>query len=221
MLQQIAVQVTPRERRVLPYREGEGKPRRVGLGAPQRQHQIVLIAGESLIQDPEIALARRDERIQLRHLWNADRRLDIGHLEIVTDLGEVIAMVVGLVQTGYLPVEPVPTFTVACALVIAPTIAPPIPDGMGDVMQLPITGADGPTLARRDMMRRIEAERCKIAESTAWRPIKGAPQCITGILDHVESVSLCKGHYLIHLHRITEDVGHEDRPAPLGERCLQ
>ena len=96
-----------------------------------------------------------DEDRKFLELCAADRRLHIGHLQVVAEVGINILMVVPRGEFAELPVEALVARIVPARR--APAVAAPVAEGLDQALKLRIAGIDRAAFAHRHVMGRIEA----------------------------------------------------------------
>jgi len=114
-----------------------------------------------------------------------------------------------------------PTLPITIAAIVAPAVAAPVANRVGDVMEPRVVRADGTPLTSGDVVGWIETEGGQMPKGTTRLAIIDTAQRVAGVLDHVETVRGSKRHHRIHLNRIPEDMGNENRTGPVGQSRFQ
>src|SRR5262249_27674384 len=99
---------------------------------------------------------------QLAELLPADGGLDVERLQVITEVTIDVLVVVTTRELTQLP-----TKSFAAGIVLAgraPTIATPISKRFGNPLELPAAGRHRSAFSHGQLMRRVEALRCEIAE---------------------------------------------------------
>ena len=123
--------VVARKSRAGFHRHQEAEPRRIALIVFLEEPQLRQIL-QPLVEPRKVCLALLDERRELLELRTANRRLEIGCLEVVTKMGIDVLVVVAERQRAKLLGE-----TASACVVHArftPAVAPPVPHGQRDLL---------------------------------------------------------------------------------------
>src|SRR5919198_5922082 len=99
-------QLVPREWGAGADRDRKTEPARLGSGGGPRQDQVFFQIAEAVVEGREIAPTGGDEIGQFLQLGNADGRLHVGGLQVVTDVRVGVFVVVATGELTELPAEP-------------------------------------------------------------------------------------------------------------------
>ena len=178
---------------------------------PARQQQLLLPLLQARIQLLEVSLSRGGEIRQFLQLRQTERRLRVGQLQVVANLGEEVAMVVVTRNAGHLPLETATAFSIWRILVSTPAIPAPVAHAAGYARQAGVAGEHRSALPERDVVRRIETERSHFSERAQHLTIKGGTERVAHVLNHNQIVLAHYRHDSVHVGRVSERVREHQR----------
>ncbi len=106
-------------------------------------------------------------------------------------------------------------------VIAAPAIPPPVADGASDLGQLRPIGVDRPALAHRDVVGRVEAERRHLTERAHHAAVPLRPQRVARIFQQKEIMPPDEVHHRVHIGRVAQRVGKDQRARARRHRLLQ
>lgn len=162
VLIEVLLQFDARNTRAFLDRNRETEPGGIAVRSRFRQYQEFATGLQLFLQIGKVALARGDESFGLLKLCQTASGLHIGDLQVVAEVRIRVLVVVAFRQAAQLPRETLHAGVVLAWLAIA--VATPVAEGLGDLLQLMVVGEDRTTFAHRDMVGRVEAQRCDVAE---------------------------------------------------------
>src|SRR5574344_121104 len=174
---------------------------------------------KAFIKAGEVGLAFLDEGRELLQLGATDGRLHVGRLEVVTEMTVDVLMVVTKGQFAELLRKTATTGVVMAGF--APTIAAPITDGEGDLMEKRITHVDRATFAHRHMVGWIEAGGPNIAPGAGETAVVFGTEGVAVVLDEPKAVLLAEGGDGLEVERIPEGMGKHHGLRTGGARRLE
>lgn len=125
-LLKVADHLGAREGRGVPDKYGEAEPARLGVSCFLGQEDVMLISAELTAKVCEVFPPRPDEPAELGELGTADGSLHIGDLEIVSDVGVDVLVVVAEGERAEFLGEPLAAGIVMAGL--APAVPSPVPE---------------------------------------------------------------------------------------------
>ena len=143
---------------------------------------------------------------------DADSRLHVGQLEVVADSAVAVLVVVATRQGSELPVEPLAACVVFAGL--APAVAAPVAERLDDLLQQWIVGEDGPALAHRHVVGRVEADRGKIAQCPDFLTPPRRPDGIAGVLYQPQAVLVSDCPHTVQVERVSQRMRQDDGSRP-------
>ena len=133
--------------------------------------------------------------------------LERGHVAV--DLGELGATERG--EDLVVPVHPAERVCVVIAILVRRTRLTERPDLLGSGVDGLVVRHEHAALAGAEALVLIEAEGSAVAEGTNLLAFEGGSVRLAAVLDHLEVVLLCDGHYLVHVHGETVEMDNDDR----------
>ena len=140
-----------------PYNYQEAEPARRRVRRRFRQSEDLAEPGEPLAEVVEVPSAGSHERGQLLQLCYTDCCLHVGHLEVVTEVGVSVLVVISCGQGSQRPGKPLPAGIGAPWLAVA--VAAPVADRLGDAGQLLVARVDRAAFAGGHLVRWVETAR--------------------------------------------------------------
>src|ERR1700730_11639067 len=101
----MADEIEPRERGLGPHCDREAEPARVAARSRTREDQKLFPRPYAIVEPLPVLLAGGNEMWQFFELGDAERRLHVGCLEVVADVGVDVFVVVSGGQFAELPIE--------------------------------------------------------------------------------------------------------------------
>src|ERR1051326_2556944 len=124
VLFEIAGYLIAAERRIRAYGERETEPARVGVRRSFGQNEKFFEIAQAFLQARKVGPPRLYEPGQLLQLRHADRRLHVGHFEVVADMRVDVLVIVTAGETAELPLE---SFAAGVLFAgIAPAVSPAV-----------------------------------------------------------------------------------------------
>lgn len=153
------------------YRYQEAEPGRVGvlLGFGEDEPRR---AFESFAQGPEVAATALHYAVKLIELGASYRRLHVGDLEVVAEVGVDVLVVVARRKLPELSGEAAAARVVHAAH--APAVAAPVAVGVHQPVELRVVGIDRAALSHRHVVGRVEGAGAEVADGAglAHFPVK-------------------------------------------------
>src|SRR5260221_7652522 len=132
-------------------RDRKAEPRRIRLGRPARENEVLLVALEPAEIKARVASARLDELRQLLELRDAQRRLHFADLQVVPEIRVNVLVIVAHGQLAELPLETLAARVAHARL--APAIAAPVANGQAGPSKTVFIHPNHPPFAHRQVVR--------------------------------------------------------------------
>src|SRR5277367_6276003 len=134
-------------------------------------------------------------------------------------MGVRVLVIVATRQRSKLPIEALPASIVFAGL--APAVPAPVAEGFDEYLQRGLIGEYGPTLAHGDMVRRIEAYRCDVAEGADFAVAVRGAEGVAAVFDQPQVVLPREGSDGIQIKHVPQGMGDDDRPGFFAARSFE
>ena len=171
------------------------------------------------MQPREVRPARRDEARQPLQLRHANRRLHVGRLEIVAQLGIGVLVIVAMRQVAQLPVEPLAARVVLARF--APAVASPVPHRLGDPLERGRGRQHTAALAHGDVVRGIKAHGRQLAEGSYRLAVVGGAERVAAVLDQVEIMFAAERRHGAKIERVAKGVRDHHRARSRAQGAFE
>ena len=207
------------ETRGLTHGDDEAEPGRLRVRQRLRKEQPILVRPQRVHEPIEVRAPARDEPFELAQLRAADRRLHVGHLQVVADVAVHVLVIVSGRQRSELLAEPGTAGIALAARAVA--VPAPVAEGAGDAAQLFVVGHDAATFAHGDVVRGIERHGAEMTERAGQPAAIPGAQRVAIVFDDPQVVFLRQVRHDVQIERHAERMRHHDRARPRSDRVAQ
>ncbi len=167
----------------------------------------------------EVRAALGNEGRQFGKLTEADRRLHVGHLEVISDVAVGVFMIVSGRQVAQREVVAFPAGIVLPR--VAPAVASPIAERFDELFQDRAVGEHGPPFAHRQVVRRVKAHGRNVAECAHRSTVIFGADRVAHVFDQPQIVFVGERTHGGQIERIAQGMRQDDGSSAVRNRLFQ